>query len=313
MTTQNANGHSNGHDWRAEFPFAENFHDVGDAQMHYIDEGEGDPILAVHGNPTWSFYWRHIVRDFSPTHRVVAADHIGMGRSDKPAQYDYSLQQHTTNLVHLIDHLDLKDITLLGHDWGGAIGLGAMMQRPDRFKQFVMFNTGAFPPPSVPRRIAVCRTPLLGRFAVQGMNMFAKAAVKMATTQRGGLNRTARDGMLAPYGSWNDRIGIYQFVADIPFNDKHKTWLVLEQLETQLPEFSHLPSMLVWGMQDWCFDVDCLKKFEELLPNSTVHRLMNAGHWVVEDAATEVTVLLKQFLAGDHERAKPTIAPPANS
>ena len=227
--------------------------------------------------------------------------------------WDAPTNRHSTNLVHLIDHLDLKDITLLGHDWGGAIGLGAMMQRPDRFKQFVMFNTGAFPPPSVPRRIAVCRTPLLGRFAVQGMNMFAKAAVKMATTQRGGLNRTARDGMLAPYGSWNDRIGIYQFVADIPFNDKHKTWLVLEQLETQLPEFSHLPSMLVWGMQDWCFDVDCLKKFEELLPNSTVHRLMNAGHWVVEDAATEVTVLLKQFLAGDHERAKPTIAPPANS
>ncbi len=315
MTIGNTNGHSrgeqaNGHEWRAAFPYDAKYVEVGHARMHYVDEGDGDPILAIHGNPTWSFYWRNIIRGFSPTYRVIAPDHIGMGLSEKPAGYDYSMQQHSTNLIDLIDQLDLSNITLLGHDWGGAIGLNAMTQRPDRFKQFVMFNTGAFPPPAVPRRIAVCRAPLLGRLAVQGLNLFARAAVKMATTQRGGLPPDVRDGMLAPYHSWNDRVGIYNFVADIPFNDKHKTWLVLEHLEKQLPEFSHLPSMLIWGMKDWCFDADCLRRFEHLLPNTTVHRLMNAGHWVVEDAADEVEKLLKEFLVGGVNRPAFTSSPP---
>jgi haloalkane dehalogenase len=291
-------GRANRHDWQSLFPFDAHYVDVGDARMHYVDEGHGEPILAVHGNPTWSFYWRNIIARFSSTQRVIAADHIGMGLSDKPAQYDYSLQQHTANLIDLIDQLDLREITLLGHDWGGAIGLNAMTQRPDRFKQFVLFNTGAFPPPTVPRRIAVCRTPFLGRLAVQGLNLFAYAAQSMATQQPGGLSRAARDGMLAPYRSWKNRVGIYRFVADIPMCDKQETWLALEHLEKQLPEFSHLPSMLIWGMRDWCFDGECLRKFEELLPTATVHRLMNAGHWVVEDAADEVETLLRQFLAG---------------
>ena len=143
-------------------------------------------ILCVHGNPTWSFYWRRVIERFSPSHRVVAIDHIGCGRSDKPPrdQFDYSLASHRDNLIALIDHLDLQRITLLAHDWGGAIGLSSMLERQDRLERIILLNTGAFPPPYVPWRIAACRIPLLGTLGVRGLNLFARAAVPMAMSRQ---------------------------------------------------------------------------------------------------------------------------------
>ena len=145
--------------WKSEYPYRSNWLDLGTHRLHYLDERErppedcGPPILAVHGNPTWSFYWRAVVDRFRPAHRVVVPDHVGMGLSDKPQQYDYSAAKHRDNLLALIERLDLRGITLLAHDWGGAIGLAAAVERPDRFARIVLLNTGAFPPPYVPLRI----------------------------------------------------------------------------------------------------------------------------------------------------------------
>ena len=126
----------------------------------------GYMCMMVHGNPTWSFYWRGLVDAFSPSFRCVVPDHLGCGLSDKPTDYPYQLASHIDNLVSLIDHLDLRDATILGHDWGGAIGMGAALQRPDRFKRYVLFNTGAFPPPYIPWRIRACRMPVFGKVAL---------------------------------------------------------------------------------------------------------------------------------------------------
>ncbi|MEM7560023.1 MAG: alpha/beta fold hydrolase, partial [Planctomycetota bacterium] len=131
-------------------------------RMHYVEQGPEDAeqtIVCVHGNPTWSFYYREILKQCSEQHRVIAVDHIGCGMSDKPQKYAYCLERHIGNLTRLIETLDLKRITLLVHDWGGAIGLGAALKVPQLIERFVILNTAAFPPPYVPLRIAACRIP----------------------------------------------------------------------------------------------------------------------------------------------------------
>ena len=276
--------------------------------MHYIDEGpkidEGPrsdsapTILCVHGNPTWSFYYRRIVSRFSGTHRVIAVDHVGCGLSDKPQKYNYSLAQHTTNLVRLVDELNLDQVAIVVHDWGGAIGLGAAVQRVDRFRKIMVLNTAAFPPPYIPRRIAACRIPLLGSWAIRYANAFARAAVFMAIDRLPRLSNTARDGLLAPYDSPSNRVAIDGFVRDIPMSPKHPTWNVLMQLERDLPKLSGLPIRFVWGMRDWCFRPECMERMNLAWPDATRRELSDVGHYVMEEASTEVLEELQRLLVG---------------
>ena len=289
--------------WKSLYPFASHWHDLGAVRQHYVDEGQGKPLLMVHGNPTWSFYYRNLIQAFRGSHRTIAPDHIGCGLSDKPQDYPYTLRQHTDNLVRLIEKLDLRQITLAVHDWGGAIGLGAAVARPERFERLVLFNTGAFPPPFVPWRIAACRTPLLGPLAVRGLNLFARAALHMAVERR--LPRDVAAGLTAPYDSWSNRVAIMRFVQDIPFTPRHPTWKVLEELEQQLPTLAHLPTMMAWGMRDWCFRPECLDRLLKSFPNAQAHRIMDAGHYVVEDAHSMIVQLLTSFLAVEPSEASP--------
>lgn len=280
--------------WKSLYPFTSHWHDLGEVRQHYVDEGRGKPLVMVHGNPTWSFYYRHVVQAFRGSHRTIAPDHVGCGLSDKPQHYSYTLRQHTDNLVRLLEKLDLQQITLLVHDWGGAIGLGAALAVPERFERLVLFNTGAFPPPFVPWRIAACRTPLLGPLAVRGLNLFARAAIRMAVERP--LERDVVDGLLAPYNSWAHRIAIMRFVQDIPFSPRHPTWEVLQQLESNLPKLAHLPTTMIWGMRDWCFRPECLERLLKSFPAAQVHRLADAGHYVIEDARDQILEILAQAL-----------------
>jgi haloalkane dehalogenase len=261
---------------------------LGDHRLHFVDTGQGDPILFVHGNPTWSFYYRNLINHFRSTHRTVAVDNIGCGLSDKPQTYDYSLSQHIENTVQLIDHLD---------DWGGAIGLGSLLKRRDRFRKIVLFNTGAFPPPFIPFRIRVCRWPLVGQIAVRGFNAFARAAITMATEQPGGLNRNVSAGLLAPYDNWTNRVAIHRFVKDIPLSKSHPTWKTLADIESELPSLDgKMQIKLIWGMKDWCFRPDCLDRFRKHWPFAQVTEFDEAGHYVVEDETEQIIQLMSEFL-----------------
>ena len=287
--------------WRSEYPFASNYIQVGPNRINYVDESasgvdRGDPVLMVHGNPTWSFYWRRMINSLSPDRRVVAVDHLGCGLSDKPVDHEYCLQNHIDNLCVLVDQLDLKNVTLMAHDWGGAIGLGALLARKERFKKIVLFNTAAFAPPYIPFRIRVCRWPLVGKLGVQGLNMFAKAATFMATEQKGGLPKPIAAGMLAPYDNWNNRVAIYNFVKDIPLSKSHPTWAVLERIESGLASVADWPIMMAWGMKDWCFRPECLDRLSRHWPDAEVHKIADAGHYVIEDAAEEVEQRVHEFL-----------------
>jgi haloalkane dehalogenase len=283
-------------DWRSLYPFASQFAAVGDPRMHFVDEGAGEPLLMVHGNPTWSFYWRNLIQAWRGRFRVVAPDHIGCGLSDKPQHYPYSLRQHIENLATLVEQLDLRGVTLLAHDWGGAIGLGTALRLPERFARIVLFNTGAFPPPFVPKRIALCRLPLLGTLAIRGLNLFARAALTMAVEKPDRMTPSVRAGLLAPYDSWANRVAIQRFVADIPFTPRHPTWQVLAGIESGLPTLASRPIQLIWGMRDWCFTTACLERLRQSFPRAEVHRLLDAGHYVVEDAHERIVPLVEDFL-----------------
>lgn len=290
-------------DWRSLYPFAAHFFETGSgARLHYLDEGPRDapgsqsPLLMVHGNPTWSFYWRNLVVGLRDEYRCVVPDHIGCGLSDKPQRYRYELAQHIDNLAELVEKLDLKNVTLLAHDWGGAIGLGALLQLPQRFARIVLFNTGAFPPPFVPWRIAACRIPIFGQVAIQGFNLFARAAISMATEKPERMTPQVRAGLLAPYDSWANRIATYRFVRDIPFSKRHPTWHTLGNIESQLFSQREKPIALIWGMRDWCFDPRCLARFRQHWPNAEVHELADCGHYVVEDAHERIVPIVREFL-----------------
>lgn len=282
----------------SEFPYSSKDFQTASGVLRYVDQGQGDEVLlCVHGNPTWSFYYRKVIESFSATHRVIAVDHLGCGRSEKPGRSDfgYSLANHRDHLVNLIDRLDLTSVNLLAHDWGGAIGLSALLERREKFKTINLLNTGAFPPPYIPLRISACRIPVLGTLAVRGLNAFAKAAVPMAMSRQK-LSTAAAAGLLAPYDSWTNRVAIDAFVKDIPMKPSHPTYSVLEALDERLIELADMPSNLIWGMQDWCFRPECLHRFQEVWPSAVTTEISDAGHYVLEDAPEETVSALRRFL-----------------
>lgn len=291
-----------GPNWRDLYPFRSQHLDLGGLRYHYLDEGPGSnrqagpTLLCIHGNPAWSFHWRNIILGLRERCRLVAPDHIGCGLSDKPADYPYRLDQHIENLVQLIERLDLRDVTLVAQDWGGAIGLGALLRQRERFSRLVLMNTGAYRSRQMPWRIRVCRAPLLGPLAVRGANAFARAALRMAVCHHERITPAVRAGILAPYDNWAHRVAIQRFVEDIPMNPRHPSYSRLVEIENGLPSLAALPTMLIWGMRDWCFTPHFLDRFLEFFPRAEVHRFADAGHWVVEDAHERLIPLLTEFI-----------------
>jgi pimeloyl-ACP methyl ester carboxylesterase len=295
--------------WRTLYPFESRFVAVDGQRMHYVDEGRGSTLLLVHGNPTWSFHWRNLIVGLRAGHRLIAPDHIGCGLSDKPQRYDYRLARHIDNLVEFIEKLDLAEITLLAQDWGGAIGLGSALARPDRFARFVLFNTAAFRSSRMPWRIRVCRTPLLGTLAMRGLNAFVRAALRMAVEKRERLTPAIRAGIAAPYDNWANRVAIDRFVKDIPMSPGHPSYATLQQIEEELPRLAEKPFQFIWGMRDWCFTPAFLDRFIAIYPQAEVHRLADAGHWVVEDANERVLPVVERFVASSSGGGDRTLFP----
>lgn len=282
--------------WRALYPFASHWLDAGGHRLHYLDEGprSAPPVLALHGNPTWSFYWRGLVAGLRRRQRVVVPDHLGCGLSDKPQRWPYRLADHIDNVERLALALDLRDLTLVVHDWGGAIGFGFAARHPERVARLVVTNTAAFRSPRIPLRIAACRLPLLGPLAVRGLNGFARAATFM-TTERP-LAPEVKAGYLAPYGSWRERVAVLRFVQDIPMRPSHPSWPTLAAIEAALPRFADLPALVAWGERDWCFTPAFRAEWQRRLPRAQVHRFEDAGHYLMEDAGEPIVALVDRFL-----------------
>ena len=270
--------------------------DLDQHKYHYLDEGRGETLLMLHGNPTWSFYYRNLILEFKKSYRCVVPDHMGMGKSDKPQFYPYKLSQHIDNLAALVCELSLKDITLVVHDWGGAIGMGFAIRYPKKVKRLILFNTAAFLSEKIPIRLSLCRIPGLGSLAIRGFNAFALAATTMACKNRDRMKDEVKAGYLAPYNNYSNRIGNLRFVQDIPMSSVHPSYSLVKEIEENLGQFANLPVMIVWGEKDFVFNRHFLKKWTEIYPHAVVHRISDAGHYVVEDAYERIIPLMGSFL-----------------
>lgn len=287
--------------WRALYPYESHFETIGGFRMHYLDEGPKDgskpTLLCSHGNPTWSFFFRSVINEFRDQYRVVVVDHIGCGLSEKPSlkKYPYSLGRRGQDLIELIEKLDLKNIALIAHDWGGAVAMCAATQIPDRFSKIILMNTAAYLSDRVPKRIRLCHIPVLKRIMLQGLNVFPRGATRMATAK--GLAPDVKAGLLAPYDSWANRIAVCEFVQDIPLSPRHRSYEALKGTGERLNVFKDEQVALIWGVKDWCFPPEVfLDEFLKYYPNAYVKKIEDAGHYLLEDSPKETLASIREFL-----------------
>ena len=228
--------------------------DSDPVQMHYLDEGTGPVVLMLHGNPTWSFYYRNLVKTLvAAGFRCIVPDHVGCGLSDKPDTYDYTLSRRIEDVERLVDHLKIDRWSLVVHDWGGAIGCGLAGRRPEALEKLVLLNTAAFCSKRIPWRIAVVKMPVIGEFIIRGLNGFARPATWMAVASP--LSMPVKTGYLWPYGNWSDRVALWNFVKDIPLREGHRSYPTLLEVETGLSGLKDRPVQIVWGGKDFCFNL----------------------------------------------------------
>jgi haloalkane dehalogenase len=286
----------------SEYPFASRWLDLGGVRMHYLDEGppDGPPVLMLHGNPTWSFYYRRLVAALRDRFRVIVPDHVGMGLSDKPADrdYHYTLSQRVRDTEQLLQRVaDSRPLTLVVHDWGGMIGLALAAKNPSRIARLVVFNSAAFrmlPGKRLPWQLRVFRARLVGPLLVQGANAFCRGALARCVAHAP-LSADVRRGYLAPYDSWSHRRAVLRFVQDIPLSAGDPAYELVRETESRLSGIA-CPTFIGWGMRDFVFDADYLAAWEARFPSAEVHRFADAGHYVLEDAAAELVPLVRRFL-----------------
>jgi pimeloyl-ACP methyl ester carboxylesterase len=284
-----------------DYPFESRFFDRDGINIHYIDEGSGDPIVFVHGNPTWSFYFRQLISALRGSHRCIAIDHVGCGMSDKPplGNYPYRLVNRVLDLESLLDSLGAtRNVTLVMHDWGGMIGMAAAVRRPERISRIVAMNTAAFGLPegkSFPRSLHWARNTAIGRWLVLNANAFCRSAVRWCATRKT-LPPEVKQAYLAPYSTAADRVAVMRFVEDIPLEPTHPSFALVEQTSRRLEQFRDLPVLLGWGEKDFVFDSHFRDEWIRRFPNAEVHSWPDSGHYILEDRGGELAALIGSFL-----------------
>lgn len=286
---------------RPPLPFESHYLDLDSLRYHYLDEGSGPPVLMLHGNPTWCYYYRHLVEALRGQYRCIAPDHVGCGFSDKPgdSRYDYTLEQRVDDVDRLTDALGLREnVTLVLHDWGGMIGMAWAARHPERVARLVLLNTAAFHLPETKRfpwPLWLARNTRLGAFLVRGFNAFSFAAAHVGC-KRERLSREERRAFTAPYDSWDNRIATLRFVQDIPLRPTDRAYPLVTEVQDSLAQFRHTPTLICWGLRDFVFDRHFLAQWERRLPQAEVHRFPDCGHYILEDARAEVLPLIQDFL-----------------
>ena len=289
-----------------EYPFQSHYLDVHGQQMHYLDEGPRSdaahpPVLMVHGNPTWSFYYRKLVSALSSDRRCLVPDHIGMGFSSRPEKtdYGYRLADRVADLSSFIDQvLPEGELDLVVHDWGGMIGCAWAVQHAKRVRRLVILNTAAFglpPGKRLPFTLKLVRNTALGAFLVKHFNAFVVGATRMAVKKP--MSLATRAGYIAPYKTADRRLATYEFVHDIPLQHGDPGFDLVQQTAEQLERLSDHPMLIQWGRHDFVFDDHFLASWQARFPAADVDVYEDAGHYVLEDAGDRVLPRVKAFLS----------------
>lgn len=282
------------------YDFSSHFFEVDGQRMHYLDEGQGDIVVMLHGNPNWSYYYRKLVKGLCERYRCLVPDHIGCGLSDKPGddRYEYSLARRVADLEKWLEHCGAtENVTLIVHDWGGMIGMAVATKYPQRFRRLVILNTGAFHLPMakpVPWQLRLARS-RLGAILVRGFNAFSRGAVRTCVTRRP-MPKDVADAYCAPYNSWANRIAVHRFVQDIPLKPGDRGYDLVSQVESNLDRLNSIPMLIAWGDRDFVFDEHFLHEWIRRFPQAEVHRYPDCGHYILEDAGDEIVPLIRKFL-----------------
>ncbi|MEM8968525.1 MAG: alpha/beta fold hydrolase [Bacteroidota bacterium] len=274
------------------YPFEQCYTALSAGNMHFIDEGSGDVILFVHGTPTWSFLYRDFIKEFSKSYRCIAIDHLGFGLSEKPKTLAGRPEDHAQNLSEFIQKLDLKNITLVVHDFGGPIGLGAALDQPERIRQVVMFNTwlwGTASNPAVKKIDKIARS-WLGKFLYLNLNFSPKFLLKKGFADKSRLPREIHQQYICPFPTKTSRQSLLQLAKSLYSSS---IWYQ-EQWET-LDVLAEKPWLILWGTKDEFITPDYLERWEKRLPHAEVHTY-DCGHFVQEERSTKAINILEGFI-----------------
>jgi haloalkane dehalogenase len=278
---------------RAEYPFRSNFFKTSHGNMHYVDEGSGDVLLFLHGNPTWSFMYRHLIKSLSTGFRCVAPDYIGFGLSDKPFNVSYLPQFHAENLEDFIDELGLKSITLVIHDWGGAIGMSYGLNHPANIKRLIVFNTSFWSVKGIKEAENFSRFVggPVGRFLCRYFNAFPRFVMPYATGDKSKLTKAIHRHYIKPFPAPDSRKGTWVFPKAIIGESEWLAtlWAKRERLERK-------PVQLLWGLKDPAFSTRELDRWKSAFPNHRAQTFPNVGHFVAEELGPEAAGPIEAFL-----------------
>ena len=278
---------------RTVYPFQSRFLDVDGGRMHYVDEGSGPAVVMVHGTPTWSFLYRHLITTLSRSHRVIAPDHIGFGLSEKPAGWSYRPEDHARNLATLIDRLALRDVALVVHDFGGPIGLSYAIDRPENVDALVLFNTWMWSLTGTrAERISRFMAGPIGRFFYRQLNLSPRVLVKMAFADKRKLTAQVHRHYIAAFPSPAERQGPWVLARELIGSTD---WY--ESLWRRRERIAGKPALLLWGMKDPAFGPDALARWKGAFRDFSVVELPEAGHFVQEEAPEEAARSIAEFLA----------------
>ena len=269
--------------------------------MHYLDEGQGEPVVMVHGNPSWCWLYRDLVKELKGRFRCLVPDHMGMGLSDRPddQRYKYTLDSRIADFTAFMDKvLPSGPVTLIMHDWGGAIASAWAVRNPDRVRKMVVFNTAAFPmlpDKALPATLKLVRNTRLGAFLVERFNAFAVGAALTSTKRK--LNGAERAAFVAPYDSVNARRAVLRFVQDIPLTPSDPAFATVTATGEGLHRLADKPILILWGLRDFVFDRDYFNEWCKRFPRAEAIGFNDAGHYVIEDTSATILPKVSEFLA----------------
>lgn len=274
------------------YPFEDHFVELEGSRVHYIDEGSGPTILFLHGNPTWSFLYRNIVLDLRDSFRCVALDYPGFGLSTPSPDYSYTAAAHADTVARFVSTLDLNDVTLMGQDWGGPIGLSVATRAPERFSGFVFGNTWAWPLNGIFHFETFAR--IMGsRVAglwIRNANAFVNVMIPLGTSTR--LSEEVMRAYRGPFADRKARKATWDFPRELlrsrPF---------MEEIAAKIDRLAHLPTLFTWGGRDFALRKDVeLPRFERLFPNHETVVIERAKHFFQEDAPNDVARAIRTWM-----------------